>query len=56
MALSNILSEVPSNLGLVDLRTFLFIIEPSFVSNTTVKFSLYFAGQFPNLHFKVYFL
>ena len=55
MVLSNILSEVPSNLGLVDLRAFLFISEPSFVSKTIVKFSLYFAGQLPNEHFKVYF-
>ena len=50
------LSEVPFNLGFIDFRDFLSIWDPSFVSNTTLKFSLYFAGQLPNLHFKVLFL
>ncbi len=50
------LSEVPFNLGLNDLIAFLSISDPSFVSNATLKFSLYFAGQLPNWQFKVLFL
>ena len=56
MVLSNILSDLPSNFGLIDLRFCLSIFDPSFVENITWKFSLYLAGQFPNSHFRLYFL
>ena len=53
---NKILSDLPSNLGFIDLSFLLSIFDPSSVSNTTWKFSLYFSGQLPNLHFKIYFL
>ena len=56
LVLSNILSDFPSNFGLIDFSFFLSIFDPSFVANITWKFSLYLAGQFPNSHFKLYFL
>ena len=56
LVLSNILSDFPSNFGLIDLRFFLSIFDPSFVANITYKISLYLAGQFPNSHFNEDFL